>query len=803
MFTCLKRNDKKEVKVAQLAGSVGEQSAYHHGEASLMGTIINLAQNYVGSNNINLLQPIGQFGTRLAGGEDSASPRYIFTQMSPLARNLFNENDDAVLNYLLDDNTKIEPEWYIPIIPMVLVNGADGIGTGWMTKVPNYDPREIVRNLKKMLAGEEAKPMTPWFKNFRGSIEALDHQRFVVNGEVSHLSDTKVEITELPVKSWTNAYKEMLEGMMKGNEKTPPQISNYRDYNTDSTVKFIVEMKESDIEKAENVTGIHTFFKLQTTISTSSMVLFDHLGCLRKYENVEQILKEYYTVRLELYDKRKKFMVGMLESEAGQLSNKARFILEKCDGTLKIENKKKKIMIEELVSRGYDSDPIKAFKKSQAENEEEIVEDEDDEEKEKEEDTKGPDFDYLLGMPMWNLTQEKKDAICKQRDDKQKELKKLLGTAVKQLWENDLTELLKKLDEVEAKEQAEAAEAKPEKGAGKKGGKGKKGAVKMEVLPSAHAIRIEPRIADDLKVKVAKIAAAKERKAANKDVKKAVKKVKGEDKDEFDDMAKDQSMNGSLTKRVGSAKKGKGGGAGGKKVKAKNPWSDSDADDVSDGDVSDAMEDVPVSPREKAAGGRRAAAAAKKYVESEDEVESEHSDDDDEMYDNEGIKEETNGVSADMDQSVEDEGADEGEESAEEIPSPPPKKKPAPAPKAAPKAAPKPAPVYDDGSDDDEPEEVTNGNSNGAAKDVFDVSDSGSEFEVEKAAKKAPAKKAAKPASDFDDEEESDYEPAPKKAPARKSAAKKKYAESDDENDDDDSDFDLPKPKKAKTKKSS
>ena len=76
-----------------------------------MGTIINLAQNYVGSNNINLLQPIGQFGTRLAGGKDSASPRYIFTQMSPLARNLFNENDDAVLNYLLDDNTKIEPEW--------------------------------------------------------------------------------------------------------------------------------------------------------------------------------------------------------------------------------------------------------------------------------------------------------------------------------------------------------------------------------------------------------------------------------------------------------------------------------------------------------------------------------------------------------------------------------------------------------------------------------------------------------------------------------------------------------------------
>merc|ERR1711997_641028 len=120
MFTCLKRNDKREVKVAQLAGSVGEMSAYHHGEASLMGTIINLAQDYVGSNNINLLLPIGQFGTRLAGGKDHASPRYIFTQLSPLARNIFNANDDAVLTQLLDDNQKIEPEWYIPILPMVL-----------------------------------------------------------------------------------------------------------------------------------------------------------------------------------------------------------------------------------------------------------------------------------------------------------------------------------------------------------------------------------------------------------------------------------------------------------------------------------------------------------------------------------------------------------------------------------------------------------------------------------------------------------------------------------------------------------
>merc|ERR1712042_128528 len=430
IFTCLKRNlTKKEIKVAQLAGSVAELSAYHHGEASLMGTIINLAQNYVGSNNINLLQPIGQFGTRLSGGKDSASPRCIFTQLSPLTEHIFNKNDEAVLKYLTDDNQKIEPEWYIPILPMVLVNGADGIGTGWMTKIPNYNPREIVSNLRRMIKGEDPLEMIPWFKNFKGSIERLDHQRYVVNGEIATLSDTKLEITELPVKTWTNQYKEQLETMLAGNEKQPSVIVDYKDYNTDKTVKFIVQMNEAKLREAERSSGLHSFFKLQTTMSTTSMVLFDHLGCLRKFENVGDILREFYVLRLDYYAKRKKYMEGLPGSEACKLSNQARFILEKCDGTLKIENKKKKIMIDELVRRGYDSDPIKAWKKSVAGCDDDEEEDNNPDSQEvNERKEKGPDYDYLLGMPMWNLTQEKKDELCKKRDDKQQELEKLKAT---------------------------------------------------------------------------------------------------------------------------------------------------------------------------------------------------------------------------------------------------------------------------------------------------------------------------------------------------------------------------------------
>lgn len=136
LYSCFKRNLVKEIKVAQLAGYVAEHSSYHHGEASLCQTIVNMAQNFIGSKNINLLQPIGQFGSRHQGGKEAASPRYIYTCLSKITRLVFKEEDDHVLNYLEDEGMKIEPNYYAPIVPNILVNGAEGIGTGWSTKIP-------------------------------------------------------------------------------------------------------------------------------------------------------------------------------------------------------------------------------------------------------------------------------------------------------------------------------------------------------------------------------------------------------------------------------------------------------------------------------------------------------------------------------------------------------------------------------------------------------------------------------------------------------------------------------------------
>jgi DNA topoisomerase-2 len=201
LFACFKRKLKSEIKVAQLAGYVSEHSAYHHGEASLCGTIVNMAQNFTGSNNMNMLDPRGQFGTRLQGGKDAASPRYIFTQLTTMARSMFPQEDDAILNYLTDDGLSVEPSWYMPLLPMVLVNGADGIGTGWSTSVPNYNPQDIIANVRRSIAGEELVSMVPWYRGFVGGMERKpkDPKSFESTGIITVTGDTTVEITELPV----------------------------------------------------------------------------------------------------------------------------------------------------------------------------------------------------------------------------------------------------------------------------------------------------------------------------------------------------------------------------------------------------------------------------------------------------------------------------------------------------------------------------------------------------------------------------------------------------------------------------
>ena len=168
MYSCFQKNLTAEMKVAQLAAFVAEKSAYHHGEVSLADTIVKLANDYMGSNNINLLEPCGQFGTRLMGGKDASQTRYIFTRLTSEARKLFDPKDDAILNYLDDDGRSIEPDFYMPTLPMILVNGSEGIGTGFSCYVPPFNPKDIRDNITNVLNGKSIQKMKPWFRGFKG-----------------------------------------------------------------------------------------------------------------------------------------------------------------------------------------------------------------------------------------------------------------------------------------------------------------------------------------------------------------------------------------------------------------------------------------------------------------------------------------------------------------------------------------------------------------------------------------------------------------------------------------------------------
>lgn len=562
IFTCLKRNDKREVKVAQLAGSVAEMSAYHHGEVSLCGTIVNLAQNYVGSNNINLLQPNGQFGTRLSGGKDSASPRYIFTMLSPLARLIFHPHDDPLLKFLDDDNQRIEPEWYLPILPMVLVNGCEGIGTGWSTKIPNHNPRDVVANLRSMMQGNEPKPMLPYYKNFRGQIIPAGDGRYVTVGNASILDGQKLEINELPIGTWTQTYKEnTLEPLLHGGDKIKPVISDYKEYNTDTTVRFVISFLPGEFQSlSREAGGFHRVFKLTSSLAITSMHSFDHVNCLRKYDTSMVILKEFFVLRMEYYEKRKVYLEGMMQAEADKLSNQARFIMEKCDRTLVVENKKRKVMIDELIKRGYDADPVKEWKRHiKADDAEEDVGDEEEPTEEVDEKpgkSKKPavvdpekafqklsdvkKFDYLLGMSMWMLTDERKNELLKQRDNKLAELATLTAKTPKSLWVEDLDAFMKKLDEVEHKERIDEEQtikklskvAAPAGKAGKsRNAKSpKKGGKSDETKPSDDGEMIKFKMSAEMLKKYEKAT------ATSKGIKKekVVKTENVEEADEFD-----------------------------------------------------------------------------------------------------------------------------------------------------------------------------------------------------------------------------------------------------------------------------
>jgi len=401
LHTCFQKNIVGEIKVAQLTGLVAFNTDYHHGEESLSKAIIGLAQNFIGSNNINLLYPEGAFGTRLAGGTDSASSRYIFSHLSKITYKIFRKEDLKILNYLKseDESQYIEPEFFVPIFPMILVNGAKGIGTGYSTSIECYNPKDIIKNIYNLMDNKKLIDIYPYYRNFTGEVTNTHY----IGTYKYNMFNNILEITELPIGSWTNDFKNLL---MKYRENKI--IKSYSEHYTDITINFKINL----INKLTNDEIIKMFY-LKSSYKTTNMYCYDDTLKLVKYQNVNDIIKKFYDIRLHYYDLRKKYLLKYLHDQSILLTNKIKYILGIINKKININNRNNKDVYEilenyKLDKLGSSDDP----------------------------------YDYLLHMHIRSLTKEKIDELQKECDECNNKYDDLNKKSLLTLWKNDLHEFL-------------------------------------------------------------------------------------------------------------------------------------------------------------------------------------------------------------------------------------------------------------------------------------------------------------------------------------------------------------------------
>jgi DNA topoisomerase II len=457
MYICLEDNIKKDIKVIDLASEVSKRTAYKHGNTSLEETIVGMAQDYTGTNNINLLYPNGNFGNRWAGGNDVSSSRYIFTFMENITPKIFLKEDSSILNYLQEDGKLVEPETFFPVLPTVLTNGSAGIGTGFATAIPQYNPKDICNNLLNMMDGKPAENMIPWYNGYKGEIS---EEKNAKTGRVYYRSiglyNTKdgstLDITELPIGNnkcyFPRDYEEKLLCPMSGiayitkdekkdgkkkkkNNKKKPKIDEILDKYFNNCglndVNFELSFKGNEMIKLRKNGTLQDKLKLATKISIDNMYLYNTKGKLTKYNSPIEILEEFYEYRLKVYGIRKEHYMKLLDNELEILKNKVKYI-EAC----RSKDAKAKINVAECDSAGLIKQiadkglPKLSYKVGASEDEK--------------------SYDYLTDMKITSLTTDKIAELKKKYEEKKEEHDDYGRTTPKQLWKRELEIFMKEYD---------------------------------------------------------------------------------------------------------------------------------------------------------------------------------------------------------------------------------------------------------------------------------------------------------------------------------------------------------------------
>ena len=383
-----------EIQVERIAAHVAAVSMYHHGAGSLESTIIGMAQKYPGSNNMNVFEPSGQFGSRLSA--EAASPRYVFTKFSDNFRKLFKKEDDIILKYQYEDGVKIEPEYYIPILPTVLINGSQGVGTGYASKILGYNPKDIKDAVMAVVAGKKIKQLIPWFNGFKGNIYRNERQT-VIEGKFEIENTTTIKVTELPIGMYLDDFKDHLYNL-----EDKGFVKSFEDLSTEDQFEFILTVPRSTTALDEET--IKNKLKLISR-ETENFTLWDANKKIREFDTAEEIVIEFVAWRLERYEERRQKLLQINEDELKWLNNKLRFIEYYLDNSKKFSNKTKSELIEILEKEKF-------F-----------------------------DIDKLIRIPIYSLTRDELEQLKKDITDVSAKIKALKSTNAGEMYKKELGEL--------------------------------------------------------------------------------------------------------------------------------------------------------------------------------------------------------------------------------------------------------------------------------------------------------------------------------------------------------------------------
>jgi len=306
----------------------------------------------------------------------------------------------------------VEPEYYVPIIPFALINGASGIGTGFSSSIPPYNPQDVVKYLKIKLTktDEPAVDFVPYYEGFKGSVCKVADNKFVVRGVYEQVDADSIRITELPIGTWTMPYITFLEGLVDGGvdkagKKIAPTLKDFKSVSTEINVDILVQFPKGVLSKM-TPEAIDKTLKLSTTVSSTNMHMFNQDCKLHKYASVEEIIDEFSVVRLEFYQKRKTAMVDEMRQKLVKLSNRARYILATLDGEIDLRRMPNTAIVQMMESKEYDKID--------------------------------GDYNYLVKMPMDSVSEENARLILEEKEKTAEDLATLMATTCEQMWMKEL-----------------------------------------------------------------------------------------------------------------------------------------------------------------------------------------------------------------------------------------------------------------------------------------------------------------------------------------------------------------------------